>query len=233
MLLTETIYLIEIYFPSCFVKYLSVRFQVLTVSSMKMAVFLFTAPCILADVDRRFRGVYCHHHQGDHLSNTRLHGAVFQKAVIQIQIRFKIIIQTYILLKYLKSMLGSILDRIIFHPDDHSGRTNNGIVYSNLTQRTDEFPRYFVLCWAVWVEALQRPHLSLRHSYQTSRTGLKSCKFWSSSRHLGTISTLKNVSSSYKVMAGLYCTVREKWVAPEKKSEEQGGHDTVGKTKQT
>jgi hypothetical protein len=34
-------------------------------------------------------------------------------------------------------------------------------------------------------------------------------------------------------MAGLYCTVRAKLVAPEKKSEEQGGHDTVGKTKQT
>jgi hypothetical protein len=33
--------------------------------SMKMAVFWNVAPCSLVDIDRRFRGTYCFHHQGD------------------------------------------------------------------------------------------------------------------------------------------------------------------------
>jgi hypothetical protein len=41
------------------------RFQVLTATSMKMTSFWDTAPCSLVDVDRRFRGAYCLHHQGD------------------------------------------------------------------------------------------------------------------------------------------------------------------------
>jgi hypothetical protein len=31
---------------------------------MKMAVFLDVAPCSLVEIDRRFRGAYCLHHQG-------------------------------------------------------------------------------------------------------------------------------------------------------------------------
>jgi hypothetical protein len=42
-----------------------VRFQVLTVASMKMVVFWDVAPCSLAEIYRRFRGVYSLHHQGD------------------------------------------------------------------------------------------------------------------------------------------------------------------------
>jgi len=42
-----------------------VRFQVLTVVSMKFRVFWDVAPCIHVEVDRRFRGVYCLHHQSD------------------------------------------------------------------------------------------------------------------------------------------------------------------------
>jgi hypothetical protein len=41
----------------------SVRFQVLTASSMKMAVFYVVAPCSLV-VYRRFKGANCLHHQG-------------------------------------------------------------------------------------------------------------------------------------------------------------------------
>jgi hypothetical protein len=37
---------------------------------MKMVAFWFVAPCSLLEVYRRFRSIYCHHHQGDkHLCN--------------------------------------------------------------------------------------------------------------------------------------------------------------------
>jgi hypothetical protein len=42
-----------------------VRFQVLTAASMKFRVFLDVLPCSRVGVDRRFRGAYCLHHQGD------------------------------------------------------------------------------------------------------------------------------------------------------------------------
>jgi hypothetical protein len=42
----------------------SVRFQVLTAASMKMAVFWVVAPRRLVEVYRRFRGACCLHHQG-------------------------------------------------------------------------------------------------------------------------------------------------------------------------
>jgi hypothetical protein len=38
------------------------RFQVLTVTSMKIRAFWDTGPCSIVEVDRRFRGVYCLHH---------------------------------------------------------------------------------------------------------------------------------------------------------------------------
>jgi hypothetical protein len=41
-----------------------VRFQVLTVASMKMIAFWDTTPCSLVGVDCRLRGAYCLHHQG-------------------------------------------------------------------------------------------------------------------------------------------------------------------------
>jgi hypothetical protein len=37
-------------------------------SKKKMAAFCAAAPCSLVEVDRRFRGAYCLHHQGDELS---------------------------------------------------------------------------------------------------------------------------------------------------------------------
>jgi hypothetical protein len=42
-----------------------VRFQVLTASSIKMAVFWVVAPCSLVKFYRHFRGACCLHHQGD------------------------------------------------------------------------------------------------------------------------------------------------------------------------
>jgi hypothetical protein len=42
-----------------------VGFQVLTAVSMKFRVFWDVAPCSHVEVDRRFRGAYCLHHQGD------------------------------------------------------------------------------------------------------------------------------------------------------------------------
>jgi hypothetical protein len=61
-----------------------VRFQVLTTESMKLRAFWDIAPCSLVGVDRRFRGAYCLHHQGDESSPTplRLHGAISQKALV-------------------------------------------------------------------------------------------------------------------------------------------------------
>jgi hypothetical protein len=38
---------------------------------MKMAVFWVVAPCRLVEVYRRFRGLYCLHHQGDETSITQ------------------------------------------------------------------------------------------------------------------------------------------------------------------
>jgi hypothetical protein len=42
-----------------------VRFLVLTAASMKFRLFWDVAPCSHVEVDRRFRGAYCLHHQGD------------------------------------------------------------------------------------------------------------------------------------------------------------------------
>jgi hypothetical protein len=42
-----------------------VRFQVLRATNMKMIFFWDVAPCSLVDIDRRFTGAYCLHHQGD------------------------------------------------------------------------------------------------------------------------------------------------------------------------
>jgi hypothetical protein len=39
----------------------TVKFQVLTVASMKMSVFWDVAPCYLAEIDQNFRGAYCDH----------------------------------------------------------------------------------------------------------------------------------------------------------------------------
>jgi hypothetical protein len=45
-----------------------VRFEFLTVTSMKMAVFWVVAPCSLVEVYRRFRGACCLHHQDNETS---------------------------------------------------------------------------------------------------------------------------------------------------------------------
>jgi hypothetical protein len=52
--------------------------QVLKAASIKMAVFWVVASCRLVWVYRRFRGLYCLHHQGDDW----LHGATTQKTAI-------------------------------------------------------------------------------------------------------------------------------------------------------
>jgi hypothetical protein len=44
---------------------LNVRFHVLTAANMKFRVFWGVAPCSHTEVDWRFRGVYCLHHQDD------------------------------------------------------------------------------------------------------------------------------------------------------------------------
>jgi hypothetical protein len=38
---------------------------VILVLNLKMAVCWDTAPCSLIEIDQRFRGAYCLHHQGD------------------------------------------------------------------------------------------------------------------------------------------------------------------------
>jgi hypothetical protein len=47
------------------IEYNLVRFQVITATSMKIAIFWDVAPCSLVDADRRFRGTYSLHYQGD------------------------------------------------------------------------------------------------------------------------------------------------------------------------
>jgi hypothetical protein len=64
---------------------------------MKMRAFWDVSPCSLVGVDRRFRGVYCLHHQSDkswrqyaslkrHFTPTRLHGCISQKVLIIIDV---------------------------------------------------------------------------------------------------------------------------------------------------
>jgi hypothetical protein len=47
------------------VTYQLLSFDVLKTTNMKMGIFLDVAPCSLVDTNRRFRGAYCFHHQGD------------------------------------------------------------------------------------------------------------------------------------------------------------------------
>jgi hypothetical protein len=50
---------------------------------MKIRAFLDVASCSLVEVDRRFRGECCLHHQGDDQStSSRLHDAISQKTVM-------------------------------------------------------------------------------------------------------------------------------------------------------
>jgi hypothetical protein len=53
------------------------RFQVLTASSMQIAVFWGVAQCSVLETGRHFRGVYCFHHQGhcvmSHRENLKSH----------------------------------------------------------------------------------------------------------------------------------------------------------------
>jgi hypothetical protein len=61
-----------------------VRFQVFATTSMTMIAFLNVGPCILVDIDRRFRGAYRPVGGSTHLlrrrsASTRLHGATSQK----------------------------------------------------------------------------------------------------------------------------------------------------------
>jgi hypothetical protein len=57
-----------------------VRFQILMAANMKMTAFWDIVPCSLVEVDRRFRGAYCLHHQGDEGPDDG--GSTHQKAVI-------------------------------------------------------------------------------------------------------------------------------------------------------
>jgi hypothetical protein len=65
----------------------SVIFKVLTAASMKFRVFRDVAPCSHVEVDRRFRGAYCLHHQdpddgeSTHLARTRAFQASSQRLI--------------------------------------------------------------------------------------------------------------------------------------------------------
>jgi hypothetical protein len=48
------------------VAYIFLTFHVLTAASMKLRIFWDVLPCFLLNIDRRFRGSYCLHHQGEH-----------------------------------------------------------------------------------------------------------------------------------------------------------------------
>jgi hypothetical protein len=56
--LSEIIF-VDITEPVKVVKIRFMRFQILTVTSMKMTAFWDIAPCSLTEMDRRFRDVYC------------------------------------------------------------------------------------------------------------------------------------------------------------------------------
>jgi hypothetical protein len=58
----------------------SVRFEVLTLASMKMAVFRVVAPYSLVEVYRRFRGAYCLHYQ-DNAPMTTQKTAIFSNEI--------------------------------------------------------------------------------------------------------------------------------------------------------
>jgi hypothetical protein len=60
------------------------RFQVLTVASVKMTDLWDTAQCIFVEVDRRFKGGYCLRHQSELFPSTymRVKDSISKKAVI-------------------------------------------------------------------------------------------------------------------------------------------------------
>jgi hypothetical protein len=69
------------------------RFQVLTATSMKTSVLWDISPCTLVGIDRRFRGAYCLHNQGDKPASPKrqwisagLHSTASQKTAIFIKI---------------------------------------------------------------------------------------------------------------------------------------------------
>jgi hypothetical protein len=57
-----------------------VTFQGLTAAIMKITVFWDVVPCSLVEIDRRFRGTYCLHHQSNHCPST-LSAPVLSKAI--------------------------------------------------------------------------------------------------------------------------------------------------------
>jgi hypothetical protein len=68
---------------------------------MKMAVFWDVTPCRLVDIDRHFRGTYCHNHQGVTLiavkrRSSRPHGATSQKTAISIVVAVRTSNLTYL-----------------------------------------------------------------------------------------------------------------------------------------
>jgi hypothetical protein len=54
----------------------SVRFQVFTAASMKMAVFWIVVPCSLVEVYQCFRGACYFHHHGNHLVDGGIGGCI-------------------------------------------------------------------------------------------------------------------------------------------------------------
>jgi hypothetical protein len=56
---------LNILFCRCRPMLVCLRFQVLTAASVKVAIFWDIAPSSLVEIDRRFRGAYCLHRQGD------------------------------------------------------------------------------------------------------------------------------------------------------------------------
>jgi hypothetical protein len=81
-----------------------VRFEVLTMASMKMDVFWLATPCSLVDVYRCCRGACCLHHQVQ--TSTRLHGVTTKTAIFKIAVVY--FITFYGLLKQASSSFCSL-----------------------------------------------------------------------------------------------------------------------------
>jgi hypothetical protein len=82
------------------------------------ALFWVSAPCRLAWVSQRFRGLYCLHHQGDEKSlqtHTRLHGTTTQKTAIFILTAMRNTNPTYVACHNSIQRYISIIDLLCHH----------------------------------------------------------------------------------------------------------------------
>jgi hypothetical protein len=90
------------------------RFHVVTAAST-MTAFWDTVPCSLVEVDRRFRGAYCLHHQGDHVPSHH-HHHITTTPPTHNSVTTNVVLDLTLLLR-IREVPGSIFYPVTGYPD--------------------------------------------------------------------------------------------------------------------